>query len=100
MLAVFGLRLEEEIAVSVIQPNLEHLLSHCFAYDSEQPQAERKASGLQRSTLLPSTILTRRGRTATFVTFLANNNALQFASGSGYRVDPIPCRGTADEAPA
>jgi hypothetical protein len=31
---------------------------------------------------------------------LANNNALQFAAGSGYRVDPIPCRGTADEAPA
>jgi hypothetical protein len=29
-----------------------------------------------------------------------NNNALQFAAGSGYRVDPIPCRGTADEAPA
>jgi hypothetical protein len=32
--------------------------------------------------------------------FLANNNALQFAAGSGYRVDPIPCRGTADEAAA
>src|SRR5579872_1607467 len=29
---------------------------------------------------------------------LANNNALQFAAGSGNRVDPIPCRGTADEA--
>jgi hypothetical protein len=27
-------------------------------------------------------------------------NALQFAAGSGYRVDPIPCTGTADEAPA
>src|SRR6516164_9046937 len=39
-------------------------------------------------------------RTATFATFFANNNALQFAAGSGYRVDPVPCRGTADEAPA
>jgi limonene 1,2-monooxygenase len=28
----------------------------------------------------------RRGRTATFVTFLAKNNALQFAAGCGYRV--------------
>ena len=43
---------------------------------------------------------TRRGRTATFVAFLTNNNALQFAAMSGYRVDPIPWRGTADEAPA
>jgi TolB-like protein len=38
---------------------------------------------------------TQRGRTATFVTLPANNNALQFAARSGYRViqSPVGNRG-------
>src|SRR6516165_9129382 len=55
------------------------------------PQTYRSRQAIDRPLL---------GRTAIFITFLANNNVLRFAAGSGYRVDPIPCRGTADEAPA